>query len=368
MSYGAMRILANNFVTQGMMTPSSQATGRITGTVKTGTGVAVLAVTGDFAGKFDLTYTLEIDSIAGGTEVGESTFRWKTDNTGAGWEETGITTRTTPAYALSADGLGSALSVAHTGGVGDDFAMGDSWKWFAKATYGRQRLLDLDRNTFWKSTDITSENLVLDLGSALTPTAIIIADHNFTSGATVTIEANTSDSWGAPAYTFTFSTITDPLILYLSQTYRYWRIVMADATNTNSYLKIGNLYVGDYETLLKINASWGSSRGDGYNLQSNVSEYGVMRRYAYTRSRTLNLNFGNTIKAADIETLLDLQETLVDLTTFRVSPFWLHLFSDETDSLALMEWTNLAEFSREYFSYLLFSGVNLQLSEVVKAI
>jgi hypothetical protein len=367
MSYGAMRILANNFVTQGMITPSSQATGRITGTVKTGTGVAVLAVTGDFAGKFDLTYTLEIDSIAGGTEVGESTFRWKTDNTGAGWEETGVLTRTMPVYALGADGLGSALTVAHTGGVGDDFALADTWKWFARATYGRQRLLDLDRNTYWKSTGIISENLVIDLGLALTPTAIILADHNFTADATVTIEANSSNAWEPPAYTYTFSSITDPLILYLSEEYRYWRIVIADATNTDTYLKIGNLYLGDYTSLVRINASWGSSRGDGYNLQSNVSEVGVMRRYAYSRSRTLNLTFGNTMKTADINTLLDLQEAIVDLTTYRVTPFWLHLFSDTITDLALMEWTNLAEFSREYFRFLLYSGVNMQLSEVVKA-
>jgi len=368
MSYGALRILANNFLTQAMITPSSQATGRITGNVKTGSGVAVLSVTGDFAGAFDLTYTLEIDSVSGGTEIGESTFKWKTDNTGAGWEETGITTRTTPAYALSADGLGSALSVAHTGGVGADFALADAWKWFAKATYGRQRLLDRDRNTYWKSTGVTSENLVIDLGSAMTPTAIIIADHNFTASATITIEANSSNSWGAPAYTYTFSAITDPLVIYLSQTYRYWRIVLADTTNTDAFLRVGNVYLGDYTSLTRVNASWGSSRGDGYNIQSNVSEYGVMRRYAYTRSRTLDLNFGNTLKEADITALLNLQEAIVDLTTYRVTPFWLHLFSDSTADLALMEWTNLAEFSREYFSYLLYSGVNLQLSEVVKAI
>jgi len=368
MSYGALRILYNNYLTQAMITPSSQATGRITGQVKTGSGVAVLSVTGNFAGAFDLVYTLEIDSVAGGVSVGESTFKWKTNNTGAGWEETGITTRTTPAYALSADGLGTALLVAHTGGVGDDFALADTWKWYARATYGRQRLLDLDRNTFWKSTGDTSENLVIDLGSALTPTAVIIADHNFTSGATVTIEANSSNAWGAPAYTYTFSTITDPLVLYLSQTYRYWRLVIADASNPDTYLRIGQLYLGDYVSLDRVNASWGSSRGDGYNLQSNISEAGVMRRYAYTRSRTLNLTFGNTLKEADITALLALQEAIIDLTTYRVSPFWLHLFSDSASDLALMEWANLAEFSREYFAYLLYSGVNLQLTEAVKAI
>lgn len=369
MAYGPLRFFYNNFLTSAdMITPSTWEDGTLSGTRKTGSGVSTITVTGPFQAAKDLSFTLEIDSITGGTEIGEATFKWRNSDTAVGsWEEIGVLTRTTPAYALSADGLDSNLTVAHTGGVGNDFALGDSWHWVCKATYGPQRVLDRNRMTAWRN-DTTTGNLVCDIGSAQTPTVIAIHDHNFTSGATVTIEGNAADSWGSPSYTYTWSAITDPLYYYIptTQTYRYWRIVVSDVANPDGYLEAANLFLGTYLQLSALNGEWGSAKTQGYVLQSNRSQSNVFRRYAYADQQILTINFGKTLSPTDVDSLVSMQAALIDSSTKRVLPCWVHGFSDEADTLRLMDWADIDTFNYTFFRYLLNSGATLDLPEVVK--
>jgi hypothetical protein len=368
MAYGSLKFIYNTLVTSHtMITASSQADGRKGSASKSGTGTASIAVSGIFQGAFDLTLTIQIDSVTAGTNIGQATFKWRTSNTAAGaWEETGVTTSTTP-YALSADGLGTNQSVAWSYVSGVAFAINDSWQVDLRATYGTERLLDRNRMTVWRATGDTSENIVINLGSAKAITAFVLQDHNLTSGATVTLQAHTSDSWGAPSYTSGALTVQDPIYFYPSETYQYWRILLADAANPDGYIDAANLFLGTSTSLAsKINASWGSSRQAGYTLQSNISEPGVLRRYAYAKQKKLTLKFGKTVKNADIAIFLAMQEALINTATHRVLPLWIHNFSDEANTLALMDWLDIESWSYTFFQYLLNSGVGLQLDEVVK--
>jgi hypothetical protein len=368
MAYGALRLLYANYITAAsMMTASTWATGRVSGSAKIGTGVATMEISGSYAGAYDLSYLAEIDNVSGGTEIGEATFAWRNNLTSGSWEETGVLTRTSPAYALSADGLSTDLSIAHTGGIGDDFALDDSWQWEARAIYAVKNLIDLNRMTTWRSTS-TADTITINLGSAQTPAVFLIQDHNLTSSATVKLQGNASDSWGAPSFDYTFSTIEDALIYYFTatQNYQYWRLDISDATNPDGYIEIALMYLGTYTQLNKINAEWGSSEVPGALLQNNVSESGVTRRYYYAAQTKLNLNFGNTLNNADVTTIVSMQSNLIDTSTKRVFPFWVHQFYDQNETARLMDWMNLGSWTREYFAYLLNSGVTFELSEVVK--
>lgn len=349
-----------------MITPGSTADGRISSIVKIASGVASLSVTGPFQGDFDLLYTIEIDSTSSGSEIGSATFRWKTSNTTAGsWEQSGVTTSTSPT-ALSADGLGTNISIRWTGATGIDCVVGDTRQFSTKALYGRERLLDGNRMTVWRATGDTSERIVIDFGSPQNITSFVMQDHNFTSGASVKLQANASDSWGSPSYDSGDLTIQDPIYTYPDQTYRYWSPVIADPSNPDGYVEVASMFLGVYKTFDNVNAWWGSSQADGYILQANRSESGVLRRYAYGRQRKLSLDFGNTVSNDDIDKFLAIQNSLVNTDTNSVKPFWLHLFSDEADTLRLMEWENLQEWSHQYFQFLKNSGVILETSEVVK--
>jgi len=368
MAYGPLHFAYSNYITSNVMiSPDSQEDGFFSGVRTSGSGVALAEFTGPFQGAFDLTITVEIDSIAGGTEIGEATFKWRTSDTATGsWEETGVPTTTSP-YALSADGLGTNMSIAFTGGVGNDFALADSSAIICKATYGPEKLLDRNRMTVWRSDTSTSERIVIDLGAAKTPTLFILHDHNLTSGASVTLDANASDSWGSPSLSYSFTTITDPLYYYIpSGTYRYWSLNISDAGNPDGYIEAANMFLGTYEALKKVNGEWGSTIENGRVIRSNRSNVNVLRRYDYGQQKSLSLNFGNTVSNDDIDTLIDIQESLIDSDTRRILPCWIHGFSDQADTLRLMDWENLPTFSHAYFSYLLNSGVSLQWSEVVK--
>lgn len=370
--YGALRLFYENLITAvSEITLSSQAAGRRSGSSKSGDGSATMEIYGSFAGEFDLSYEIECDSIAGGADVGEATIRWRTSNTTSGsWEQTGITTATTPYIALSSDGLGTGIQISFVGGVGNDFAVGDTWKFECRATYGGDRLIDRNRNTYWKSTGITSESIVIDYGGATEVTGVVLQDHNFTGSAVVKFQANASDSWGSPSYSNTFSAVSgsipDPLYLYPAQTYRYNRWYFEDTTNTDGYLRVGNIMHADYLELENINADWGSTDSPGLKLQDNESMSGVLRRYLYAQQRMLTLQFGEVFSNDDVDSLITMQEALLNVTTHQIDPLWVHLFSDSGDYLWLMHWLNVDDWTRAFRSYLLNSGVSLLMAEAVK--
>jgi len=357
--YGTLKFLYENLAESATITLSSQANGKYSYAAKEGKGVASMTVGGVYSGTNDRTYLVECDSVSAGSEIGQATVRWRSSDTAGAWEQTGVVTMTTPVTTLE-DGL----TISFQGGTGTDFVVGDSWQFYVKATYGFERLLDRNRMTGWKSTGDTSENIVIDAGGAVQKQALILQDHNLTASATVIFEENPSDSWGAPSYTFTFPTITDPLILYFDEIYQYSRINIADPSNPEAVIRINNLFLGTVLSLERLNAEWGSSQQEGYILQKNESEAGVSRRYKYAGQRTLHLNFGNLLSNEDKDALVTMQNALV--LGSQVAPLWCHLFSDEQSALNLMTWDNLGEWTFEYFRYLLNSGVEMILEEVPK--
>ena len=366
--YGELRLLYDNLITGvSQLTLSSQADGFISGTKKTGTGSARMDVYGPFRGALDLSYEIVCDSVAAGVSVGQATIKWRTSNTAAGtWEATGVTTATSPAIALSADGLGTNITISFVGSVGDDFAVGDRWIFEARALYGGERLLDRDRNTYWKATGDTLESIIIDHGSAKQVTGVLLHDHNISDGATVKFQANATDAWGSPSYSTTFSTITDPLYLYLDETYRYNKWEIADPGNTDGYIQVANIMETAYLTLEKVNAVWGAQQRNGLQLQSNESEAGILRRYLYAQRKSLEIEFGPTFSNNDVDSIATMQETLINLMTKQVAPLWVHLFSDMAAYIFLMDWQNINEWTRVFSSYLLNSGTVLSFDEVVK--
>ena len=107
----------------------------------------------------------------------------------------------------------------------------------------------------WRATGCTDENVVIDFGSAKTPTVVAALGHNFSSGATLTLQANATDSWGAPTYTQALTIVSDslsdviPKICYfptLGASFRYMRIRIQDSANPDTYVEMGRLWMSTY--------------------------------------------------------------------------------------------------------------------------
>jgi len=108
------------------------------------------------------------------------------------------------------------------------------------------RSQDIRLSRLYKSLT-TLINIVVDLGESLTATSFFLANHNLTSSATITIEANATNVWTSPTYTNTITYSSDIIYeVFSTQTYRYWRIVISDATNPDGLIKFGGCFLGAY--------------------------------------------------------------------------------------------------------------------------
>ena len=98
----------------------------------------------------------------------------------------------------------------------------------------------------YKTTAVTSQSVIINFGSAKSINTAAILGHNFTSSVTVTVSANSSDSWpGATSQTITYN--SDIMLkFFTTETYQYWKFSIDDPTNTAGFLSIGRLWLGQY--------------------------------------------------------------------------------------------------------------------------
>jgi len=351
MAYGAHRFLYDNFLNEATLTPSSQAAGQIAGTLKTGTGSATMKASGSFTGVNDLITTVQIDDVSAGKEIAQATFRWRTNETASGtWEASGVPTAET-FTTIGTDGK----KVAWDPGSGDDFELNDSWNFWAYATFSPQNLIDLDRDIYFKSS-AANYNIVADLGSAKNVKACVLLDT--TIGATVTLEGNTSDAWGAPAFSQVLSSPGNNAIVdYIDETYRYWRLVVANG------LEIANWYLGDYLQLAETWAKtpWGSGITTQRNMDDSRSASGIRRQYIYNTQDIFSLTFP-FLTRADKDSLRTMWDSVYDVDTGQVLPLFIHYFFDESDTMRLCR--IIADFEASFFRYQIDRLASINFEEV----
>lgn len=357
MAYGAHRFLYNNLITAAsMITASYQEPGRVGGFTTEVSGSAAWKSGGDFTGEEDLLFTVQIDS-AGTGEIGSSTFRWKTSDTVSGWEASGVATST------SSVTLQDGVTVSWEAGSGADFVLNDIGYFYAYANFGVGNLIDRDRDTYWQGEDTyTDVTLTIDLGSAQQVTAFILQDHNLSDSATVHLYANSADSWGAPAYdSGAFSSIIDPLYLYLDQTYRYWRVDISDASNADGYIVAGELYLGTYVQLTETRAQspWESSITTIRNKVETRSDPGRLRQFKYSKQHNFTLNFEHVL-SADVDSLVLIWEA-VEGDDGAMAPIWIHYFYDVSTRLYLVNSTT--DFEEQFYRYQIYKVMTLTWEE-----
>lgn len=152
---GTPRFIYDNIVAdETMISVSSLRNGLVTSAKKEGTGSAVITTSGNFSGPVDLEYIVEIDSIAGGAEVGQATFKWS--DGGGMWNATGVTT---PATATE---LNYGVKIKFTGGAGADFVVGDKWYFKGINLFNAGQMLDRDRDHIYRSADLDTNVIMIE--------------------------------------------------------------------------------------------------------------------------------------------------------------------------------------------------------------
>jgi len=116
------------------------------------------------------------------------------------------------------------------------------------ATLPVENIANEARTLPWRTgTSTATERVVIDLGSAAAATAVILLDHTLTAGdSAITLEAHTSDSWGAPAFSTTLTYAADVIAkVFASQSYRWWRLSFTKSSAGESR-DIGRVFIGTY--------------------------------------------------------------------------------------------------------------------------
>lgn len=128
------------------------------------------------------------------------------------------------------------------------------------ASYPVANITDTRRTKTYRSTS-NSDNIVFDLGSIENVDHVAIVP-NWQNGfgiSALTVQANGSDSWGAPAFSTTVtldSTHGIGIKSFATQNYRYWRFVM---TSTLGYCEIANVFIGLATDVLTNGPAYGWS-------------------------------------------------------------------------------------------------------------
>lgn len=109
--------------------------------------------------------------------------------------------------------------------------------------YPVSNILDSRLSRIFKTDSSTTCTIVFDAGSAVTVTAVAIANHNISSGVTtLKIQGNATDAWGAPSVDETLTHSSGVITkTFTGGSYRYWRLHIVDAGNSGGYISLGRV-------------------------------------------------------------------------------------------------------------------------------
>jgi hypothetical protein len=314
-----------------MLSVSSLRLGIVTSAKKTGLGSASMTPSGDYSGTTDKEYIVQIDSIAGGAEVGQATFQWS--NGGDAWNASGILTSTGGTL------LEAGVYVKFASGTGADFAVGDIWYFKVINLFKAGAMIDLDRDHRYRSAALGTPNTItVDLGTAQQIAALIIQDHNLTSAATIAMCGNAANTWGAPAFSVAIPWANGSILYYLlsAQNYEFWQLQITDALNPAGYIEIGELYLGSYLELTK-NFSVGFKRGVNMLYDQNKNKYGATRNRFYNLQRQFDYSFTALSGSTDVISLEQFLAAITSRDTGNLNPFWFNEDSSDTTKMWMVD-------------------------------
>jgi hypothetical protein len=347
----APKIMYDNLISdEDYLTASSDRPGIVTNVIKEGTGGAIMQSLGDYTGNLTNQYTIEIDSIAGGQNVGEATFSW-IDSFGNGGD--GILTST------SETSLNYGVSIQFVESSSDDFELGDKWYFKAINYYRPGQMINYDRDTRYRSSGLDNPNWIeIDFGSAQSITCFCLIDHNFTDSAIVTLQANdNSDStaWDSPPFEEVLTVDGQTIYkVFSAVSYRYWRLEIDDNGNPDAYIEIGEIFLGNQLTINDY--KYGDNNNRSALLSNDRVRSGVRKIMYHNTNRVISIVLNNPSES-DRDTLWDLFDSISSKANMQLKPFFLYINS-------ALYYVILDEIPSRSYTYNVFS-ISLTFDEVL---
>lgn len=287
---------------------------------------------GAYTGEDQEVYSVEIETPG---DVGSARFRWrKTSSPISAWEASNIPTE------LTDIALDSGVKVRFVDGADSSaFAAGDHWQATANRFYSPRRIYDLDPATKVRSASPPENpwSLALDFGAEISPDVFIAHLHNFSPGASLRIQADSSADWRTPALDERLTWRNGTLIHYLStspRSFRHWRLVAeGGAAGKVAHLEVSEIYLGGFFEPA-YHFWFGNVVGEESYEEQGRTENMAERPVLLNRGRTVTLPY-ERISDAQREEFLTMYRAVKDVEAGRAKPFFVHLDVDDPASLIL---------------------------------
>lgn len=123
----------------------------------------------------------------------------------------------------------------------------------------------------WRSTNTSSEWVMLDLGATtISVNHIAIAEHNFSTKATIEFEASSSSGFSSPVLTTTLTHSTGIIMQAITATTkRFVRYMVDDSTNNDGYIEYGRIFIGERLT---------TTDGAGIDISLKLNDSSIVKK------------------------------------------------------------------------------------------
>jgi len=105
----------------------------------------------------------------------------------------------------------------------------------------------------YRSTSASGQTIIIDLGAAQTVTTAAILGHNISASASassILVSANSSASFTAGNVIATLTRDANAIVKFFTGvSFQHWQFSIDDPSNTDGYIEIGRLWLGDYLTV-----------------------------------------------------------------------------------------------------------------------
>ncbi|KKN67747.1 hypothetical protein LCGC14_0458950 [marine sediment metagenome] len=360
---GKSRFLYNNLITSGnSLTIDSVKPGIATTALKDGTGSASMSTDGLFTGSQDLEYLIDIHDIgsgeSGASQVDQAKFQWSTTTTS--WVASGVTATS------GATDLNNGVSVAFTAGTGDDFALNDRWYFKGINFFNAEKMVDWDRDTRYRSDDVSGSSISINLGTSYTVSSLVLYDHNFSTGVSITFSGATKSNWvdGMPEVSESVTYGVTKILHFLTSaaSYPFWRVEINDSGNADGYIEIGELFLGDY---FEPTGIWigEANRSTQTIFGTNTNLYGKKDLRFFNQKKILEYDYA-FVSDADADQFEDMLTSIVDKNTGTFQPLY---FVEDSSSTTKFWMTWFTEIPRT-LKHGDLSGIQISLEETLKSV
>jgi len=177
-----------------------------------------------------------------------------------------------------------------------------------------------------------NESVVIAFSVATEIKSFIVDRGNLTAAATVTLQGNATDAWGAPSYSQAMTYTGTAFYLDLDETYKYYRLKLVDAAVTT--ISIGYIHLGpEYTQMPPI-----SNGAQLFYATTNEPSFSISNQvfanegYEYLETTFEFTNISDSAQTILGKTIATRSEILVMWSAIRnTQPLWAMLWEENLD-------------------------------------